>query len=99
MLTLLRSLFSRGRCHLLVSFLPAWAVGVVCDAAFLRAFVNGVAMTFVLGLHKRIIGIVQAIVCAYLAMFISAPRQRQGKQGEEGYFYFSFHISCFCGGL
>ena len=81
-LALLRSLFSRGRCHLLVSFLPAWAVGVVGDAAFLRAFVNDVAMTFVLGFHKRIIGIVQAIVCVYLV--ISAPRQRQGKQGEEG---------------
>ena len=83
-LALLRSLFSRGRCHLLVSFLPARAVGVVGDAAFLRAFVNDVAMTFVLGFHKRIIGIVQAIVCAYLAMFIFTPRQRNGAQGKEG---------------
>ena len=78
---MIKAASSRAILLIFSSFLPARAVGVVGYAAFLRAFVNDVAMTFVLGFHKRIIDIVQPIVCVYLA---TAPRQRQGKQGEEG---------------
>lgn len=63
------------------SFLPARAIGVVGDAASLEAFVYYVAMTVIIGGDKAIV-----IAKSFgLVNFVAyAPRQRQGKQGEEG---------------
>lgn len=80
-LTLLRSLFSRGRCHLLLSFLPAWAVGVVCDTAFSITLVDNVSVAVVVGCCDGIASIESTIL---INIFFPTPRQRNGAQGKEG---------------
>lgn len=66
-----------------LSFLPAWAVGVVSDAAFAITFVDNVSVTAVFDFINGIVSIESIILTN---VFFLAPRQRQGKQGEDCYY-------------
>ena len=90
-LALLRSLFSRGRCHLLVSFLVAGAVRVVGDAAFIYSLIDDIVMAVILCRMEVVTAVfiiyfLQSLLylLSFLRRRLFAPRQRQGKQGEDG---------------
>ena len=82
--TMIKAASSRAILLIFSSFLPAWAVRVVNHCNAPIGFYYDVCVS---------------VSCHSVCFIFSAPRQRQGKQSEEGYFDFSFHISCFCGGL
>lgn len=62
------------------SFLPALAVGIVSDAAFVITFVDDITVPVVFCCGD----IVPAIKArAFFNVLTYAPRQRQGKEGED----------------
>lgn len=79
--TMIKAASSRAILLIFSSFLPAWAVGVVCDTAFVITFVDDITMSVVFCCGD----IVPAIKArAFFNVLTYAPRQRQGKQSEEG---------------
>lgn len=73
--TMIKAASSRAILLIFSSFLPARAVGVVGDAATLNAFIDDVAVAFVLGRYDSISECGKfVIVCAYL--LVGTPRQR-----------------------
>lgn len=109
--TMIKAASSRAILLIFSSFLPAGAVGVVgyrYNAESAIGFILDVIMSVKVGSAHTWVVLRLAVntllrlavntllwLCIY--SYVLAPRQRQGKQGEKGYFDSSFHI-CFLSG-
>lgn len=76
---MIKAASSRAILLIFSSFLPAWAVGVVGNASFVHALIHDVPMAIIFYRFKRIHPRHSLSV-----VLVPTPRQRQGKQSEEG---------------